>query len=175
MVVRDRPLAVGVADAVVAAGADPVAAIGGDATALAAVGLEVVADDWPGAGPAAAVTTAMRWALRCDADIVLVVACDHPDVDPADLAGLAAAVVSGAAVAVATADDRAHPTVSAWRVDAAAVDVAEGFIKRGGRRLDMLAEALAGPTGGPLLVEVAAATCADIDDATDLRRYAGED
>lgn len=172
VVVRGRPLAVGVADAVGRAGADPVAAIGGDAAALGGLGLAVVADRWPGAGPAGAVATALAWARRCGAGVVLVAACDHPDVNAGDLAALVAAVEAGAAVAVASAGGRTHPTVSAWRVDPAAVAAAAAFVDGGGRRLGDLADALAPPGGCPQPVAVAAATCADIDDADDLRRYA---
>ncbi|MEX2292527.1 MAG: molybdenum cofactor guanylyltransferase [Acidimicrobiales bacterium] len=69
-----------VADALVAAGAAPeVLAIGGDATALHALGLTAVPDDHPGAGPLPATVTALH---RATHDLVLVVACDlirpHP-------------------------------------------------------------------------------------------------
>ena len=53
------PMALRVADALRAAGADEVVAVGGDATALAALGLTVVPDDHPGAGPLAAIVTAL--------------------------------------------------------------------------------------------------------------------
>jgi molybdopterin-guanine dinucleotide biosynthesis protein A len=53
------PMALRVADALRAAGADEVVAVGGDATALAALGLTVVPDDHPGVGPLAAIVTAL--------------------------------------------------------------------------------------------------------------------
>lgn len=71
--VEGQAMAVRVAAALVDAGADPVTAIGGDADALAAVGLNVVADDDPGEGPLGGVLTALRVST---APIVFVAACD---------------------------------------------------------------------------------------------------
>jgi molybdopterin-guanine dinucleotide biosynthesis protein A len=55
------------------AGADRVAAVGGDAPALAALGLDVVADDHPGEGPLGGLISALRWA---PVDPVVVLSCD---------------------------------------------------------------------------------------------------
>jgi molybdopterin-guanine dinucleotide biosynthesis protein A len=81
-----------VADALRAAGASEVVAIGGDELALVAEGLDVVADDHPGDGPLAGVLTALRWAAprRC-----LVAPCDLVDPDPATFAALVAGLDVG--------------------------------------------------------------------------------
>ena len=77
--VRGTPMARRVADALTAAGAAEVFCVGGDAGALAAAGLDHRADDDPGAGPLAAVVTALRDATH---DVVFVAACDLVDPDP---------------------------------------------------------------------------------------------
>lgn len=71
--VEGQAMAVRVAAALVDAGADPVVAVGGDADALAAVGLEVVADETPGEGPLGGLVTALAVAPR---PIVFAAACD---------------------------------------------------------------------------------------------------
>src|SRR5205085_1408893 len=71
-----------VADALRAAGADPVVAIGGDEPALRALGLTVVADAHPGEGPLGGIITALE-ALGERAELVAVLACDLVDPDPA--------------------------------------------------------------------------------------------
>lgn len=87
-----RPLVLVAARALLDAGAERVAAVGGDGAALAALGLEPVADDHPGEGPLGGLLSALRWAL---APAVVVLSCDlvalgAPEVR-AVLAGLAGA------------------------------------------------------------------------------------
>ena len=77
--VDGRPLARRVADALEAAGAARVVAVGGDAERLAALGLEVVPDAHPGDGPLGGILTALA---ATDEDVVVVLACDLPAVDP---------------------------------------------------------------------------------------------
>jgi molybdopterin-guanine dinucleotide biosynthesis protein A len=104
-------LAVRVRDALVAAGATAVRAIGGDGPRLAALGLAVDADDDPGAGPLGGLLTALRTARA--ADVVLVVACDLVRPDPAALAATVAALERGAAADPAA--DVAVPLVGGRR------------------------------------------------------------
>lgn len=73
--VDGRPLAISVAEALQEAGAADVFAVGGDAGRLAALGLDVVPDHYPGEGPLGALVTALRAARH---DIVVVLACDLP-------------------------------------------------------------------------------------------------
>jgi molybdenum cofactor guanylyltransferase len=71
-------LAVRVAGALRAAGADPVVAIGGDLDGLGRLGLTAVADGHPGEGPLGGILTALS---VTDEDVVVVLACDLPAVD----------------------------------------------------------------------------------------------
>lgn len=72
-------LSVLVARALRAAGACEVFAIGGDAPMLSAMGLRVIADEWPGQGPLGGLITGLR-AASCE--IAVAMACDQPRVDP---------------------------------------------------------------------------------------------
>ena len=67
------------ADALTAAGADRVVAVGGDTDGLHAQGMEVVADLHPGEGPLGGILTALA---STDAAVVVVLACDLTAVDP---------------------------------------------------------------------------------------------
>jgi molybdopterin-guanine dinucleotide biosynthesis protein A len=69
-------LAVRVADVLAAAGCDPVWCQGGNAIALAALGLAVRPDEDPGEGPVAAIAAALGAAG--EADGVVAAACDLP-------------------------------------------------------------------------------------------------
>jgi molybdopterin-guanine dinucleotide biosynthesis protein A len=69
-----------VADALEAAGATEVVAVGGDGPALAALGLRPVPDLHPGEGPLGGILTALA---ATEAEIVVVLACDLPAVDRA--------------------------------------------------------------------------------------------
>ena len=73
LVLDGEAMAVRVARALRRAGAAEVVAIGGDAGALGALGLRVVPDDEPGAGPLPATIAALRQATS---DIVVVLSCD---------------------------------------------------------------------------------------------------
>ena len=107
------PMAARVAATLVAAGCDRIFTIGGDAR-LAQLGPPVTADSYPGEGPLGGIVTALRTAT---ADVVLVVACDMPFLDPSQVRALIDALgkASGAAVAVATAGGVLQPLVAAWR------------------------------------------------------------
>jgi rhodanese-related sulfurtransferase/molybdopterin-guanine dinucleotide biosynthesis protein A len=73
LVVDGAPMALRVAEALHLAGASEVFAVGGDARALRALGLPVVADDRPGEGPFPATLTALRHARH---EAVAVLSCD---------------------------------------------------------------------------------------------------
>jgi molybdopterin-guanine dinucleotide biosynthesis protein A len=77
--VSGRPLALTVAEALRAAGAARVLAVGGDEAALTALGLEVVADRHPGEGPLGGILTALA---ATEDEVVVALACDLPNADP---------------------------------------------------------------------------------------------
>lgn len=77
-----------VADALVAAGAGRVVAVGGDAEGLRALDLDHVPDRWPGEGPLGGVVTAL--AQPGSAPVAAVLSCDLLHPDPAAIARLVA-------------------------------------------------------------------------------------
>lgn len=113
-----RPMAARVSDALWAAGAVEVVAIGGDGAALTALGLDHRIDDHPGDGPLPATITA----LLATAEVhVLVVSCDLVAPDPAAMAATVHALVSHPGAVGAVPVDAGHRqwTHAAWRADAA--------------------------------------------------------
>jgi molybdopterin-guanine dinucleotide biosynthesis protein A/rhodanese-related sulfurtransferase len=186
MDVGGRALAVAVADALAAAGASGVQAWGGNETALTSLGLDWVADRWPGRGPAVAVADALT---RCDADIVVVVACDHPDINAAAVQMLVSALDGGdnqsgphddtagdqlggrgqVAAAVAVDGLRSHPTVSAWRTTLCA-PIAGQWMATGASSLGSLVAAV---RARHRVVDVAVdhAVVRDLDTPADVSRY----
>lgn len=105
------------ADALRTAGADPVVSIGGDPAWADALSLTIVADRWPGRGPVGGIATALLEA-PVDTEVVLVVACDQPWLEPVDLARLAAALVADPTLDVVVGRAPRHlrqPFPSAWR------------------------------------------------------------
>jgi len=134
-----RALARRVADALVQAGAERVAAVGGDAERLAEWQLDVVPDDHPGEGPLGGVLTALR-SLGTDADVVVVLACDLLQPSPAAIRAVADALRSrtvDAAPDVAVPVLDSHPQFhhAAWRTAAepalrAAFDAGERALRR---------------------------------------------
>jgi molybdopterin-guanine dinucleotide biosynthesis protein A len=127
------PLAVRVATALRAAGADPVLAVGGDLDGLRALGLDAVPDPRQGAGPLAGIATALR---HLDADVVVVLACDLPAASPEAVRAVAEALAAdpGAHVAVPVVDGRPEPLHAAWRRSAlpeveAALDAGRGAVR----------------------------------------------
>ncbi len=83
------PLARRVADALRAAGADPVIAVGGDVEALGAIGLTAVPDAHPGHGPLGGILSALA---ATDAEVVVVLACDLPAADADSIRAVALAL-----------------------------------------------------------------------------------
>lgn len=77
-----------VADALVAAGAGRIAAVGGDAAALERLGLVSHPDRWPGEGPLGGLLTALGDPGGGAAPVAVVLSCDLTDPDPAAIAGM---------------------------------------------------------------------------------------
>lgn len=115
-----RSLAGRVADAIGDAGADAVVAVGGDAPALAAEGLVVVADAEPGAGPLAGILGGLSH--HASAEVVFVGACDLVTPSSAAIATTVHTLVDSpdADVAVPVVDGRRQWVHAAWRRRAAA-------------------------------------------------------
>jgi molybdopterin-guanine dinucleotide biosynthesis protein A len=113
--ISGRALAVVVADAMVAAGADRVVAMGGDRTALAAEGLTVVDDRYPGEGPLGGILTALDY-FQDSTQPVVVLACDLPTADPRNVAAVVEALgdLDGPAVAVPVVDGRRQWMHASW-------------------------------------------------------------
>ncbi len=84
LVLDGRPLVARLAGVLRAAGADPVWALGGDAVAIGAVGLDVLADRRPHLGPLVALTDAApTLCAAAGADgVVVAVACDLAHLGP---------------------------------------------------------------------------------------------
>ena len=102
-----------VVDALELAGCEPVIAVGGDAVALARVGITAVPDRWPGEGPLGGILTA----LAETSSPVLVLACDLPWIDAGTLAQLievAATDAPGVVDVVAAISSRLEPLCAVW-------------------------------------------------------------
>jgi molybdopterin-guanine dinucleotide biosynthesis protein A/rhodanese-related sulfurtransferase len=151
------PMARRVADALLAAGATSVTVLGGEARALARLGLPVVADERPHDGPFPAVVQAVE---RAGAPIVVVSGCDlvHPS------AGAFQAVVAALAAspqvdgAVPVVDGREQWVHAAWR--RASAPALRAALDAGHRSLHRAA-------GDLRLVRVEGLAGADLADADD--------
>jgi len=86
------------------------ATVVGESAAIRALGLPMLADDWPGAGPLGAIATALRVAK---APWSLVVACDLPYLTKAWLEYLIARAVASKADAVLAMNARGAEPLSA--------------------------------------------------------------
>lgn len=130
-----------VADALVAGGCTAVLAVGGDADALAALGLTPVPDRWPGEGPLGGLATALAAASDAEADLLVLAPCDlvHPDRMATDELGRAL-VADPALVAVPVAvGDRVQWLPSAWRATPGVAAAVADLVAGGARRLDAVA------------------------------------
>lgn len=127
VVVDGRSMARRVADALSVGGCSAVAAIGGDESALIALGLRWVPDAHPGEGPLGGVLTALDTSA---ADAVLVAACDLPWLSSETVAMLVEAA-AGAADVVIARTDRLEPMCAVWR--STTVDVVRDVFQQGGR------------------------------------------
>lgn len=97
-----QPLAVRVADALAAAGATEVVAIGGDEEGLRAAGLHHRPDRWPGEGPLGGIATALAAA---DGATAVVLSCDLVRPSPEAIRRVAEAVAG---------HDAAVPVIGGW-------------------------------------------------------------
>lgn len=167
VVVRGAPLCTYPRKALVEAGARRVLAVGGRRSDdLRALGFEYVADRHPGQGPLGGVLTALEAATH---PIVVVLACDLPEVDAAAVRGLVASLRScPAAAAVPFVNERRQLSAVAYRRSAlpalaAAFETGLRSLHHGLASLDVVE------------VEGLAPVFEDLDDAADLYRYASGD
>lgn len=142
--VDGAPMARRVTDALATGGCSPVIAVGGDAAALAALGLDVVGDGWPGEGPLGAIVTALELAAP-SGSWTFVAACDLPWLDAATVVDLritaAAAARSGPPVDVVCArSTRREPLCSLW--SPTAVGAARSAFAGGARAVQALLDGL---------------------------------
>ena len=130
LIVGGRPLVLGVADAL--AGALGVAAVvvGGDENRLRALGLEVLPDQAPGAGPLGGILTALlHHRERFDQGVVL--SCDLPDPSPESIRTGAEAASDEDAIAVPVLRGRRQWMHAAWPM--AVLPALEESFQRGER------------------------------------------
>ncbi|MPY92027.1 MAG: NTP transferase domain-containing protein [Acidimicrobiia bacterium] len=130
VLVRDgRPLALVAAEALRAAGGEPVVAVGGD-PALAAHGLAVLPDRHPDEGPLGGLVTALS---GLGAPVVVVLTCDLPAVTATEVEALVCALAEApsAEAAVATVAGRPQFLSAAYR--ASALGVLQAAFARGER------------------------------------------
>jgi molybdopterin-guanine dinucleotide biosynthesis protein A len=115
--VDGEPMALRVARALFAAGAARVVCVGGDATRLAALGLDAIPDEHPDEGPLGGFVTALRWSTNA---ITVITPCDLLTPQPASFATLVDALAgSDAMAAVPIVDGRWRSMPAALRSVAA--------------------------------------------------------
>jgi molybdopterin-guanine dinucleotide biosynthesis protein A/rhodanese-related sulfurtransferase len=116
--VDGRPMVLLVVDALRDAGCAPVWCQGGDPVGLGELGLDVHQDDDDGpagsSGPVRAIATALR---TVTAPMVVIAACDLPDLTGEVVRSLVTACSAAGTVAVAAAGGRRH-LVAAWPIAA---------------------------------------------------------
>ena len=135
--VEGTAMAVRVAAALRGAGASPVLAVGGDRPALVALGLEWVADRFPGQGPLGGLLSA--FAAVPGAELVAVVATDLPRLT-ASVLRTELSELAGHDVALARTD-RLEPLCGIWRI-ATCRPVLEAEFGRGQRSVHRAIEGL---------------------------------
>src|SRR4051812_14288785 len=115
-----RPLVLVATDALRAAGAAEVVAIGGDEPALTALGGRGVADAHPREGPLGGLLTALRWSPL---ELVGGLTCDLVAIGPPEVQALVEALAASSTLdAVAPlVDGRVHHLTAAYRRRAATV------------------------------------------------------
>lgn len=145
------------------AGASEVLAVGGDCASLQEQGWRHVADLWPGAGPLGGIISALMVAKN---ELVVVLACDLPEVDDEVLQYLVGECAAHPSAMVVVPDRDGRPEVlhALWRRGALAV--LRGLFDDGERsptaalaRLDVLH------------VSVAESSLRDLDTPEDLAQY----
>jgi molybdopterin-guanine dinucleotide biosynthesis protein A len=162
--VDGQPLARTVALALRAAGADPVVAVGGDLEGLGAVGVQAVADLHPGEGPLGGVLTALQ---TVPAEIVVVLACDLPDVDPDVVRAVVAALGEADDVAAPLHDGHLQLLHAAYRRTAQPA-LAEAFAA-GERALHRAVQGLR----TAVVTDLPSEPLVDVDEPEDLERRGG--
>lgn len=122
LVLDGRPMALRVACALREAGASRVLCVGGDLAALGSLGLEVVADRWPGQGPLAGILSALDAMAVADgtdgtgSDALVVAPCDLLSPDPALFVATVGSLRAGEAdVAVPVVEGVRQPLNGAYR------------------------------------------------------------
>ncbi len=111
------PLVMRVAEALRCAGATSVLAIGGDVTAIEALGVSAVPDCHPGEGPLGGIVQAIAQ-LGDEDPLVVVLACDLPWVCADAVRDLVQSVGREAVGAVTVLDGRREPLAAAWSREA---------------------------------------------------------
>jgi molybdopterin-guanine dinucleotide biosynthesis protein A len=104
------PMAATVATALAGGGCSPVVLVGGDEHELHVLGIPIVADLHPGAGPLGAVITALR---TLDGDVV-VAACDLAGLDGATVRAVIDEPVEPTTGVVVAVTDRLEPGLARW-------------------------------------------------------------
>lgn len=114
------PMGARVLIAAILAGASDAFVVGGNAEALRSQGWRYVADNWPGDGPLGGLVTALE---RSQHEIVVVLGCDHPDVDPAELQSMVRTLDGdpAATAVIPVLEGYPYVTHSVWRASAASV------------------------------------------------------
>jgi molybdenum cofactor guanylyltransferase len=128
-----------VADALRAGGCPSVLAIGGDAAALAALGLEPVPDRWPGEGPLGGLATALAATSAVGGDRLVLAPCDLLHPSPVAVAALLDGLDDDVAAVAVRVGERVQWLPSAWRLTAGLADRVAGLVDEGARRLDAVA------------------------------------
>jgi molybdenum cofactor guanylyltransferase len=115
-----EPMAARILVSVILAGASDAIAVGGNQGALADLGWRTVPDEWPGEGPLGGLIGALEAAAQ---STVVILGCDHPDVDPDEIVALVSTLHANPAASAAIPVLEGYPYVthSAWRTSAAPV------------------------------------------------------
>ncbi len=113
-----EPIGARVLIAAILAGASDAFAVGGNGEALRSQGWRFVADNWPKEGPLGGLITALE---RSHHPLVVVLGCDHPDVDPFEVQSLVRSLDANteAAAAIPVLEGYPYVTHSVWRASAA--------------------------------------------------------
>jgi len=165
--VGDGPLASIVASALRDAGATEVLAIGGDVSGLTELQCfdRVIPDAHPGEGPLDGIITALGTAID---DVVVVLACDTPQIDSSTPERLVDALHGGGGdLAMAVVGGRRQPLTAAWRASVCRERLLESFAA--GERAPRRA---LGDLQVIELHDLPVTAVADLDRPEDLDRYA---
>ena len=130
LIMGGRPLVLGVADALTGALGVAAVVVGGDENRLRALGLEVLPDQAPGAGPLGGILTALLH-HRERFDQVVVLSCDLPDPSPESIRTVAEAAADEDAIAVPVLRGRRQWMHAAWPM--AVLPALEESFQRGER------------------------------------------